>query len=175
MALQSDVFKRAEAWVACASRWTENDHPLVHLNKQMLGHAERPILAMEATLAQRPQTMTDIQRSVLLTECSALSIYWLFGLYETLRTLRQRVPDKFEPLAEIFCQLEIARMPLAKHEVKSAPSFRNVEHYPTSLWDPTNGRVGWHVFDPLKGAMVTVARTNIADRFLAVEMDIGER
>ena len=39
-------------------------------------------------------------------------------------------------------------MPLAKHEVKSTPKFRNKQHYPTGLWFPESGSVGWAVFNP---------------------------
>lgn len=164
---------RLAAWVACADYWFDNDNPLLQLNLQMLGHAEQPILLFEAQLAARSSDPLDIPRSILLTQCSALSVYWLFGLYEALRTLRERCPGRFTSVAELFREIEVARMPLAKHEVKSAPGFRQTRHYPTSVWDPVTGRVGWHVFDPYSDAMTTVVRTDVADRFLSVSSSPG--
>lgn len=162
----ADAPDRAACWAACAERWFDNDHLLIQLNIEMLGRAERPILALETALAEASKSEASAERNRLLLECSALSIYWLFGLYEALRTLRERGPGRFAPLADIYREIEVARMPLAKHEVKGAPRYRGIEHYPTSLWDPETGRVGWHVFDPHCEAMVTVVRTDVADRFL---------
>lgn len=161
--------ERDAAWAACAERWFDNDHPLIHLSLEMLGHAERPILRLEAALRASVDGPKPA-RDRLLLECSALSIYWLFGLYEALRTLRQRAPARFAPLADLFARLEVARMPLAKHETKSVKGNRSgANHYPTSGWDVATGRVGWIHFDPRIGRMTTIARTDIADAFLAIE------
>ena len=160
--------ERAEAWIACGQRWFDNADPQIVLNIQMLGYAEPPILALEAKLAKPLLEPATIDQGLRLMQCSALSIYWLFGLYEVLRTLKQRAPDRFPPLSQLFYEVEIARMPLAKHEVKGAPGYRKRDHYPTSVWQPETGRVGWHVFDPLAEQMVTVSRSDIADRFLAI-------
>lgn len=159
---------RAKLWVDCANRWFDNADPFVSLNIQMLGHAEPALLSLEARLARNIHQGPNIGQSLLLTQCGALSIYWTLGLYETLRLLRQIAPSRFGPLKNLFHEVEIARMPLAKHQVKSAPGFRNVSHYPTSTWDPMSGRVGWQVFDPRTSEMTSVVRTDIADRFLAI-------
>jgi hypothetical protein len=71
--------QRDAAWAACAARWFDNAHPLVHLSLELLGHAERPILRLEAALRASVDGRKP-QRDRLLLECSALSIYWLFGL-----------------------------------------------------------------------------------------------
>jgi hypothetical protein len=163
-----DDEERAQLWVDCSQRWFDNSDPIVSLNVQMLGHAEPVLLSLEASLAQSGLRGPSIAQGLLLTQCSALSIYWMFGLYEMLRLLREVAPLRFTPLAELFHQVEIVRMPLAKHQVKSAPGYREVPHYPTSTWEPRSGRVGWLVFDPLANQMTTVTRTDIADRFLAI-------
>lgn len=163
--------ERARSWIACGERWFENDDPFVLLNIQMLGHAEPPILALEAQLATLPAGEAEdigLLRSAILTQCSALSIYWLFGLYEVLRTLKKVAPKRFVALHGLFHEVSVARMPLAKHSVKGAPGYNNRWHYPTSMWDPLTGRVGWQVFDPLAEKMIGVARTDVADRFLAI-------
>ena len=161
--------ERSALWTACAERWTDNAHPLVHLSLEMLGHAERPILRLEAAL-QASLGGSKPERDRLLLECSALSIYWLFGLYEALRTLRQRSPTRFAPLADLFALIEVARMPLAKQEIKSVPGDRSGgNHYPTSCWGIDTGRVGWTFFDPRAQQMTTIFRTNIADDFLSIE------
>jgi hypothetical protein len=161
--------ERDAQWIACAARWLDNDHPLVHLSLEMLGHAERPILRLEAALRAGVDGPKP-QRDRLLLECSGLSICWLFGLYEALRTLRHRAPARFAPLADLFARLEVVRMPLAKHETKRVAGNRGGDdHYPTSGWDAATGRVGWIFFDPRSGQMTTISRTDIADAFLAID------
>jgi hypothetical protein len=94
-------------------------------------------------------------------------VLWVFGLYEVLRIVREAGAPQFAPLTPLFEKLEALRMPLAKHEAKklkgSAPS-----HYPTSCWDIENGHVGWSVYDPRLGAMRILARTPLANEFLAI-------
>lgn len=167
-----DDANRAQLWVDCSQRWFDNSDSLVQLNVQMLGHAEPPILALEQRLAQSsPYSRATIEQGALLMQCSALSVYWLFGLYETLRTLRQCAPRRFRVLEPLFHEVTVARMPLAKHQVKSARGYPRTEHYPTSVWDIQTGRVGWHVFDPNVEHMITVSRTDIADRFLKIDCE----
>jgi hypothetical protein len=157
---------RLKHWVDAGNRWFDNGDPFVMLNIQMLGHAEGPILELEANL-KKPLVarMTDTH-GLALMQCSALSLCWFLGFYEVLRTLRESAPVRFKPLASIFHEVEVARMPLAKHQVKSAPGYRGRFHYPTSVWEPTTGRLGWQVYDPSRGEMITVVRTELADRFL---------
>lgn len=104
-------------------------------------------------------------------QCSALSVYWLFGLYETLRTLRRCASRRFRILEPLFHEVTIARMPLAKHQVKSTRGHPRTEHYPTSVWDIQTGQVGWRVFDPKVEHMITVSRTDIANRFLKIDCE----
>lgn len=163
---------RAQLWVDCGERWFDNSDPFILLNIQMLGHAESPLLTLEAELARLAKGQgPNLGHGMLLMQCSALSIYWMFGLYEVLRTLKECAPSRFAPLNELFHIVGVVRMPLAKHAVKSAPGFRRKAHYPTSVWNPDTGRVGWYVVDPQLGKMITVTRTNVADRFLATQAE----
>ena len=97
----------------------------------------------------------------------------LYRLYEALRTLRQKNMQNFEPLTDIFRLVELARMPLAKHEVKRTKKYLRTEHYPTSVWDIESGGVGWQVFDPDLEQMVVISRSDIADRFLTCGAEIA--
>jgi hypothetical protein len=161
---------RAQMWVDCGERWFDNADPFILLNIQMLGHAEPPLLTLEAELARLACGQgPSIRQGMLLMQCSALSIYWIFGLYEVLRTLKECAPTRFAPLDGLFHTVGVVRMPLAKHEVKSAPDYRRKAHYPTSVWDPATGRIGWYAFDPQRETMITVTRTDVADRFLTTQ------
>jgi hypothetical protein len=159
---------RMVLWVHSSQEFGLLADALIMLAIQQLGHAEGPLLAMEDNLVayQSVEPMDPIYRGIRLMECSALSRYWVFGLYEMLRTSRDLSATNFEPVQSFFKKVEIARMPLAKHEVKGAPGYRNVSHFPTGLWSPETGQVGWHAFDPYKQEMVVVTRTALADEFL---------
>lgn len=160
---------RMSLWVRSSNRFVLPTVPFVTLAIQQLGHAERPLLAMEGDLARAHSESPEpsIERGLALMECSALSIYWTCGLYDMLRTLKQAEPARFKPLESLFHKVEVVRMPLAKHEVKSAPGYRDTSHFPTGLWWYEQGWVGWHVFDPSTKQMVALARTALADEFLS--------
>ena len=162
--------ERAKLWVECGVRWSAKDLPFIMLNIQMLGHGEAPLSGFEAVVGELIVSGDQSENHLLLTsQCFALSTYWVFGLYELLRKLREGLGPAFAPLSSIFHDVEIIRMPLAKHEVKSAPKYRGVWHYPTLIYEPNTGRVGWSVFDPANEVMISLFRGDIADRFLAVK------
>jgi len=162
--------ERLPLWVRSSQEFGLPIDAYVMLAIQQLGQAEDPLLAMEDTLAQQYVSNPEpsIDQGIKLMKCSALSQYWVFGLYEMLRTSKQAAPALFAPVRSLFQKVEVARMPLAKHEVKSAPGYRNVPHYPTGLWSPETGQVGWHAFDPLRREMMVVSRTALADEFLSL-------
>jgi hypothetical protein len=89
-------------------------------------------------------------------------------LYEIVRVVKDTNPSKFEALEELFRKLEILRMPLAKHLVKSTAKYRNTPHYPTRFWFPESGSVGWRVFNPHAEAVQPFTRTGIANEFLSI-------
>lgn len=164
----SDFNQRRRLWIY-ASLWLNGmECPYASLSLQTLGYAERLILDMERRLAELAKDhASKTARDLLLSECSAHSVLWVFGLYEVLRTIRQSRLPQFSNVQPVFLKLEALRMPLAKHEAKShhgtAPS-----HYPTSCWDVDSGQVGWNFYDPRLGTMCILTRTSLADEFLRV-------
>jgi hypothetical protein len=139
------------------------------ISVQTLGYAERLLLDMEANLAVLARdTKAKKERDLLLSECSAHSVLWVFGLYEILRTVRESGAPQFAGLEPLFQKLEILRMPLAKHEAKNVKGSVPPSHYPTGCWDVETGQVGWHVFNPRLGTMEVLFRSPLADEFLSV-------
>jgi hypothetical protein len=164
----SEFRKRKRLWIYSGLWLNHIDCPYACLSVQTLGYAERLLPDMEARLAVLAKDAhAKKERDLLLSECSAHSVLWVFGLYEVLRTIRESGAPQFVPLIALFEKLEALRMPLAEHEAKrlrgSAPS-----HYPTSCWDIENGHVGWSVYDPRLGKMRILARTPLANEFLAI-------
>jgi len=154
---------RAEAWIAASHNLMSASDSLISLAIENLMFAERPILQMEQELAQGARGEPHDREPLLLTECSTLSILWVFGLYEITRILSHRKHSLWSGLAGIHKKLEVLRMPLAKHEVRRQ---RGLVHYPTSLWAPETGRVGWLVYNPDVAASESYFRTELADEFL---------
>jgi hypothetical protein len=136
---------------------------------QTLGYAERLLLDMEARLAALARDVKGKkERDRLLSECSAHSVLWVFGLYEILRTVRESGAPQFAVLEPVFRKLEVLRMPLAKHEAKNTKGTTPPPHYPTGCWDVDTGQVGWQVFNPRTGSMEVLSRTPLANEFLLV-------
>jgi hypothetical protein len=165
----SDYVLRKELWARSGLWLSSKKGPSVTLSVENLSYAERLLLEWEkciAAIADDPARRTE--RESLLMECAAHSILWIFGLYEIVRVVKDTNPAKFDKLKVLFKKLEILRIPLAKHEVKSAPKYRNIPHYPSGFWLPGNGWVGWYVFNPHVNAVRPLTRTGIANEFLAI-------
>jgi hypothetical protein len=60
------------------------------------------------------------------------------------------------------------RISLAKGEVSSAPGYRNMSYYPTSIWSIETGRIGQQAFNPDTHSFEVYCRSDLADEFLAV-------
>jgi hypothetical protein len=155
--------ERCEAWMSSARNLVTGSDPFRYMAVENLMFAERPILDMEKKLARQEGAAPATNEPWLLMECSACSILWLFGLYEVTRGLKAAVHPRFPALVELHRKLEVLRMPLAKHEVKRQEGR---SHYPTSIWCPETGRVGWQVYDPDAGSNAQYDRTQLADEFL---------
>jgi hypothetical protein len=165
----SDYAVRKELWARSGLWLSSKEGPSVTLSVDNLSYAERLLLEWEkriAAIANDPAYRTERER--LLMECAAHSILWIFGLYEIVRVLKDTNPAKFDKLKVLFKKLEILRMPLAKHEVKSTPKYRNIPHYPSGFWLPGAGWVGWYVFNPHVNAVRPLTRTGIANEFLSI-------
>jgi hypothetical protein len=155
--------ERCEAWLSSARNLVSGSDPFRYMSVENLMFAERPILEMEMKLAREKGSPPVLNEPWLLMECSASSILWLFGLYEVSRGMKEAIHPRFPALVELHRKLEVLRMPLAKHEVKRQ---RRTSHYPTSIWCPETGRVGWQVYDPDAGSNAQYDRTQLADEFL---------
>jgi len=138
----------------------------------MLGHAEAPILAFEGTTEALIKGNDKSENGIILTtQCVAISTLWIFGFYELLRKMRANKSVGFELIENIYRDVATIRMPLAKHEVLSAPGYRNRSHYPTGIYNSDSGSVGWRVFDPKENCFIDVFRKELADAFLDVSAE----
>jgi hypothetical protein len=167
----SDYASRRQLWIRSGLWLSFKEGPFVTLSVKGLGYAERQLLDWEERIAalatvpaSRRTELESLELESLIMECAAHSILWVFGLYEIVRVVKDTNPSRFEPLAELFQKLAILRMPLAKHEVKSAPGYRKVPHYPTGFWFP----IGWKVRNPHTRAYQRFTRTGIANEFLSI-------
>ena len=142
--------------------------PFIYIAVENLMFAERFILQMEKTLVRQDENSPCSHEPLLLKECAAHSILWLFGLYEVTRTLETADSPKFGAFSDLHNKLSVLRIPLAKHQVKNAPNYRNTPHYPTSVWSAETGRVGWQAFNPHTNSLEVYFRADLADEFLAV-------
>lgn len=101
----------------------------------------------------------------------ALSKWWIFALYESLRTYRQRNGAYKDHFEELFRRVETVRMPLAKHEVAK---IHDSTHYPNSCIDHTNGDLSWEVYTKTTGQLQRISRKEIRDEFLRICYSICE-
>ena len=164
---------RMALWVRSSKNWMQVGRQFIGLDIQMLGHGEAPLLGFEGVSAEL--TVHGIQNEdgmLIRMQCYALSTYWIFGLYEVLRKMKIALGDDFVKFSDLYHDVSVIRMPLAKHEVKGAPGFREVWHYPVNVVESASGRTGWRVFDPKKGAMAEIFRKDLADRFLIAEEEL---
>jgi len=167
--LPDDFRDRAKRWRASAASFVSETLSFVPTSIENLMFAERPILLMENALAHRDDGKArPAPDPFLIMQCSALSALWLLGLYEAIRVLKETDAPTFSALRNLFIKLEIVRMPLAKHEVKSARNYRKVLHFPTGAWDQATGCVGWSVFNPNTDQTEIHSRTDLANEFLEI-------
>ena len=158
---------RLKLWVDAGALWSEPGNPFLMLDVQMLGHAEAPLLDFEGVLGELLKNNDNNEDTMLfMTQCVALSILWVFGLYEPLRKVRGSGVN-FSSLSDLYHDVSVIRMPLAKHEVKSAPGFRAKHHYPVGIHNPGTGQVGWRAFDPNAKVLREFYRADMANRFLS--------
>ncbi len=121
-----------------------------------------------------------------------LSNYWMGGMYETFRLLRDRgLVEQIEALASIFHELELVRIGLDKHEIPKdqkltepmllAPMqqmLHDKEPYVYETEDPKrahimpiamsqqNGSIMWYVIDHGNERSFWVERRGLSDRIV---------
>jgi hypothetical protein len=157
---------RFPLWVAASHKLAQGD-PWIAVDLQQLGMTEQLILKFEAQVLDLEQERLGGAEPMLITAASSHSRLWVLGFYEVLRTYRQRVgkdSPQFSPLFEVFRHLELARMPLAKHEPKGRPGEF---FYPQTILKRDVGWLGWQVVDPKTGRALEVFRTALANEFLS--------
>jgi hypothetical protein len=163
-----DFRQRSSLWMVSAGKLVTDEAPYLYLAIENLMFAEYSVLQMEKTLARQAENSSDFHDAFLLKECTAHSILWLLGLYEITRVLKHAKWLRFPSLESLHKKLHVVRIPLAKHEVSNAPGYRSKSHYPTSVWIPETGKVGWQAFNPNTGTTEVYFRTELADEFLTI-------
>jgi hypothetical protein len=124
--VRSDYASRRELWIRSGLWLSFNEGPFVTLGVESLGYAERQLLEWEKRIAaianvraSRRAELESLELESLIMQCAAHSILWVFGLYEIVRVVKDTNPSKFEALKELFSDVEILRMPLARGEERS--------------------------------------------------------
>jgi hypothetical protein len=101
-AIPPEFSRRKRLWIYSSLWLTHVDCPYASLSVQTLGYAERLLLEMEAKLAALAHDVGGKkERDLLLAECSAHSVLWVFGLYEILRTVRESGAPQFAVLEPV--------------------------------------------------------------------------
>lgn len=119
-----------------------------------------------------------------------LSEYWVGGMYETFRLLRQRkLHEDSVEFVKLFRELELVRMPLEKHEIAKdkqlgrpltfvrQPQTGSNDEYVYSSDDPRRahimptgvsdkGSIMWHVIDLKDERSYWVERRRVSDSIL---------
>src|SRR5260370_3393216 len=159
-----DFQERSKLWMASAENLITEAAPFLYMAVENLMFAERFILQMDKPLMRQDENSPG-PKPLLLKECAAHSILWLFCLYEVTRTLRASHSPKFGAFSDLHRKLSVLRIPLAKHQVKNAPNYRDTSHYPTSVWSAETGLVDWQAFNPHTNSLDVYFRTDLADQF----------
>jgi hypothetical protein len=130
----TSLFKeRSREWVQLSLRIAELEEPLAVLTQQ-LGRLDADLSteAPRVMAVHRSQQPTPEAAGMALMDHSAFAVLWVFGTYELIRTLDQRLramgrEDLVAELRESKLLLERVRIPLAKveparrHEATDAP------------------------------------------------------
>jgi hypothetical protein len=145
----------------------EEDAKRIHDNHD---NPDRPVLNLIETISE----------DLAFSELVAFSKLWIFGIYEILRTIKDKMwsecpemrtsgfPAPLQYFDDLYHTLEVLRVPLAKHEIKGGK--RDDEHHATLLYHPELGSTVWAVYHPKKKRYVELIRREIGDEFLRLAM-----
>jgi hypothetical protein len=155
---------------------------------QREGEADLVLRCMEEEYAVSNSNEADL---FALHYLNLLSVYWVGGMYETFRLLRERgLDDKNDRFTHVLRDLELLRMPLEKHEIAKDRLLKQpatlVRH--PSRSDPSDayayaisdskrahimpmgisarGSVTWHVIDLRGGDSRWVERRWLSDEII---------
>ncbi|PIR39798.1 MAG: hypothetical protein COV35_00670 [Alphaproteobacteria bacterium CG11_big_fil_rev_8_21_14_0_20_39_49] len=207
--ITNEQIERHKDWVDISSIFDVEENYLLTLDIQMLGKSDLLLLDMDYQALQNHlklknatilQQRTHIFQNLFFDEQHmAFSKYWIFGLYEALRTFKQTLirqakdnkmhnaqnkgfpKGKFECLNDLFDQIEVLRMPLAKHEpaksgeyhkVKSISSDIHLKDYGQMVSHKQTREIGWQIFNTKQDSFNVLTRRQIADRFLEIAKGI---
>jgi hypothetical protein len=181
------------AWIEISFRvGSRLPHSLLSAAIQRDGSVDLGLRCMEDEQLQR--MATDQSGSFAFHYQKMISDYWIGGVYETFRLLRERNPGDVSPaFAGILADLELIRMPLEKHELAKdweleapLPMMRSPPNNDASdiyVYDPkdnrrahimaagvspTTGSVMWHGIDVVLKADRWIERRDLADRIVAL-------
>ena len=183
-----------ETWIRISHRvGSRLKNSLLSTSIQREGDVDILLRSMEDEASQNSSTKFD---GGLFGYQRMMSEYWIGGVYETFRLLRQRgLADTSAAFDEILNDLELLRMPLEKHEIakdsKLKSSLEMVRIPPkndpsdTYIYDPRDnqrshimpygkspqGSLVWHVTDVRSGADRWIERRDLSDRIIALWKD----
>lgn len=193
--VSSDIFKenRISQWNSAVALLYRNDDNNFSKEVLALGHCELIILDMEkknTTYALHYINTNEthsyfLENPYLVSQTEGFSRYWIYGLYEVLRTFKQylceqanlgkqdnKFPEgEFECFNDFFFTLKTLRIPLAKHELVNS---KKLKHSARIVYGSVDGVLGWEVYCPKQKSYITLTRRQIADTFLELAGKIQE-
>ncbi|MCE3232522.1 MAG: hypothetical protein K0R98_779 [Rickettsiaceae bacterium] len=197
-AISTMQIQRIPKWVKASSLFVIEDDISIEIEIQKLGQCEVLILDMESKIEEAILSHTSghtglhkhqIENIYLDAQINGFSQYWIYGLYETLRTFKESLCKKsgvskqtfpegeFECLNNLFFDLEVLRTPLAKHDIAHSGKYygKTVKHNAIEVTNPNDGTIGWQVYCPERKDNIVLTRRQIADRFLERAERIKEK
>jgi hypothetical protein len=162
---------------------------LLMASVQREGEADALIRCLEDEMAERVRSknISDMFAGHYL---NIMTTYWIGGIYEILRLLRERKLVDGNEFIGLLKDFELLRMPLEKHEiakdwdleepVKFVKFPRNNNATDEYVYDPQDSKRGhimpmgvsergsmtWHVVDMKGGAERWIERRSLSDRIL---------
>lgn len=160
--------------------------PFFMMDVQQLGQTEAYLLDIEEHFKKQYKRMNNGEPinhdvdAMLMNRLVGFSKYWVFGLYELLRTLREvttqpQQKKSFHPpydvFESLFWDIEILRMPLAKYEVAK---INGIQHWPSLRFYPDYGCCGWEVFCKKSNGLRVISRVELSNGFLSAVQQLKD-
>lgn len=183
---QSELHSRI---VNASSRMATRELQGLFLRFQKLGRLDMLIRCVEDDFSNNGLSIDPDVQGIELDYFFELSQLWLYEAYEIVRILKN-VRKEDAKLKQLYSQLRLARVPLAKGEVAGDSKIKNcffekrpakedekprkytnedetkIEVYPLLGFNPQNGAVNWQVLDTKSMKTVFVNRRELSDQLL---------